>query len=279
LRKFEVKSAFPIALLLACSLGAGPRLLAQAAPAAGSPNSSPSKPNSTGSGGQNKPADANPFPEDESNVPVMPSKDTPDLAPGTFSGDGNNVATLPAGDTDPVPSLDDAAPAASSSGTASGFSSSNSGIDSLLPGPDDEQPTKRGRGKQEQEVPEHHETAAEDENVGRYYLDSKNWHAALSRFQSAMVLDPENPDVYWGMAESDRHLGNYAEARANYLKDGVRPRQPPRQGCGKGAEGARSGQRKRRQRRSIRRENRAINAKNTLNLALCCLFGNGVEFV
>jgi TolA-binding protein len=31
-----------------------------------------------------------------------------------------------------------------------------------------------------------------------------------------MVLAPENPDVYWGLAESQRHLGKMAEARANY---------------------------------------------------------------
>ena len=33
-----------------------------------------------------------------------------------------------------------------------------------------------------------------------------------------MVLDPDNPDVYWGLAEANRHLGNYAAARTNYLK-------------------------------------------------------------
>jgi len=32
------------------------------------------------------------------------------------------------------------------------------------------------------------------------------------------VLDPENPDVYWGLAESQRHTGDYASAKANYLK-------------------------------------------------------------
>ena len=33
-----------------------------------------------------------------------------------------------------------------------------------------------------------------------------------------MVLDPENPDVYWGLAEAQRHIGNFANAKANYLK-------------------------------------------------------------
>ncbi len=67
-------------------------------------------------------------------------------------------------------------------------------------------------------VPEHHETAAEDESVGSYYLSNKDWKGALSRFQSALVLDPDNPDVYWGLAESERHTGDFADARANYLK-------------------------------------------------------------
>jgi len=89
---------------------------------------------------------------------------------------------------------------------------------SLLPSPDDDtQPGKRNR-KGAQIAPEHHETAAEDENVGSYYLDNKDWKAALSRFESALVLDPDNPDVYWGLAECQRHLGDFANARANYLK-------------------------------------------------------------
>ena len=65
---------------------------------------------------------------------------------------------------------------------------------------------------------EHHEGAKEDESVGSYYLDQKNWKAALSRFESALVLDPENPDVYWGLAEAERHLGNLPDAKAHYQK-------------------------------------------------------------
>ena len=33
-----------------------------------------------------------------------------------------------------------------------------------------------------------------------------------------LVLDPDNPDVYWGLAESERHLGRFADARENYQK-------------------------------------------------------------
>jgi len=61
-------------------------------------------------------------------------------------------------------------------------------------------------------VPEHQETAKEDLNVGQYYLDNKDWRAALSRFQSALVLDPDNPDIYWGLAETERHMGNFCRS-------------------------------------------------------------------
>jgi len=52
----------------------------------------------------------------------------------------------------------------------------------------------------------------------KYLLDKKNWKAALSRYESAVVLDPENPEVYWGMGEAQRHLGKLAEAKAAYEK-------------------------------------------------------------
>jgi tetratricopeptide (TPR) repeat protein len=221
-RKFRaMKPAFRIALLLACSLGAAPWLCAQAQPQPGG-NANSSTQNSsqkkqTGNAQTPAPADSNPFPEDESTVPVMPTKDTPDLPPGSTGGSGSGHAALPAGDVDPVASPDDAAGAGDSQ-PVSGFSSSSSGLGGLLPGPDPGEDGPQGRHGRQQAVPEHHETAKEDESVGQYYLDGKDWHAAMSRYQSAMVLDPENPDVYWGLAESERHLGNYADARANYLK-------------------------------------------------------------
>ena len=202
-------------MALSCFLTAGAGVYAQA-PAQSSAGQKQQAPAPNPSGGG-----ANPFPEDESNVPVMPSKDSPDLPPGTAGDNGTTSATLPAGDVDPVRSPDDTGSAAG--GSAAGFSSSSSGIDSLLPGPADEEPAadqagRHGRKEQDDVVPEHHETAAEDENVGKYYLDNKDWRAALSRYQSALVLDPDNPDVYWGLAESDRHLGNYSQARLNYEK-------------------------------------------------------------
>jgi hypothetical protein len=33
-----------------------------------------------------------------------------------------------------------------------------------------------------------------------------------------MVQDPENPEVYWGLAEAERHIGDFWDARGYYLK-------------------------------------------------------------
>ena len=211
-----MKPAVRIALFAACFLAAGSWLCAQSQQSGGAGSSQPNQKQPKGNAQQpaKSPADDNPFPGDETNVPVLPSKDTPDIP--TDGNAGSEHAALPAGDADPVASPDDGS-APGDSQSASGFSSSSSGVGGLLDGPDDEPQGKHGKHGQVVE-PEHHETAAEDENVGKYYLDNKDWHAAMSRYQSAMVLDPENPDVYWGLAESERHLGNYADARANYQK-------------------------------------------------------------
>lgn len=157
----------------------------------------------------------NPFPEDTSDVPVMPTRDNPDVP--SAADESKERIDLPQEDVDPVRSPEDAGAAAESGQSSS--SSSLAGMGNLLPGPDDDaQPGRRGKKGSQIEEPEHQESATEDENVGKYYLDSKNWKAALSRFQSALVLDPDNPDVYWGLAESERHLGDLAEARASYQK-------------------------------------------------------------
>jgi tetratricopeptide (TPR) repeat protein len=122
---------------------------------------------------------------------------------------------LPGEDLDPARSPDDPAPAAGS-GERENSSSSLNGLDKLLPLPDDDQTGKKR--KLTVKEPTHQEAAAEDINVGGYYLDRKNWKAAYSRFESALILDPENPDVYWGLAEAERQLGDLANARVHYEK-------------------------------------------------------------
>jgi len=191
-------------LMLACGVAPAWRVLAQAPSDAQQqkPDSSASKPNAK--------QEANPFPEDTNSVPVLPSANSPTTPPPDENEYG--TVTLPRGDNDPVKSPDDAGSPAEDSGS----SDSNAGMDNLLKPPPDIEHGKHG-GPGEADQP-HVESAKEDEDVGSYYLDQKNWKAALSRYESAVVLDPENPDVYWGLAESQRHTGDYASAKANYLK-------------------------------------------------------------
>jgi tetratricopeptide (TPR) repeat protein len=135
-----------------------------------------------------------------------------------MSEGGNGAAfsrtALPDEDLDPVRSPDDAV--AEPSAMDSGSSSSLAGMDKLLPGPDDDRKEKETKRKLAVKEPSHKEAASKDIEVGGYYLETKNWKAAESRFESAMVLDPDNPDVFWGLAEAERHLGNFADARTHY---------------------------------------------------------------
>ena len=200
------------ALILAAGLAAGMRTAAQA-PAASQTPGDAQKPATTP-----PQSNANPFPEDTSSVPVLPSKGTPALPEGTYTGTDSEMSSHMAvsGEaTDPVRSPDDPAPEDTGAQGADS-SSSLKNIESLLPPPDNSPPDKKR--KPQAKEPTHKEAAAEDIDVGGYYLDRKNWRAALSRFESAMVLDPENPDVYWGLAEAERNLGQFAKARADYQK-------------------------------------------------------------
>lgn len=163
-----------------------------------------------------KPASAaNPFPEDTSSVPVVPTSREPAAVPAPApSGEGAGTTSLLKNDSDPVHSPDDPVP---DSPANSGFSSSLTGANDVNIPDEPKQPGKHGKANAPSEVV-HQETAKEDENVGEFELSRKNWKAALSRFQSAVVTDNENPDVYWGMAEAQRGLGDYASAKANYQK-------------------------------------------------------------
>jgi tetratricopeptide (TPR) repeat protein len=208
-----MKSLLGIALVLSCFLGTGTGVRAQSQSSASGQNQPAANP-------QNPPARAgqknnqNPFPEDTSDVPVIPTHSVPDLPPG--ASNPSRRIPMPASDADPVQSPEDVQ--ASAESQEQNFSSSLAGVGDILPPPDEGTESSKHNRKGQLDEPEHHETAAEDENVGAYYLDNHNWKGALSRFESALVLDPDNPDVYWGLAESQRHLGKFADARANYEK-------------------------------------------------------------
>ena len=210
-----MKLVISIAVLVACGLAAGLPGTAQSPAQSSSssqPQSKPSDQQKTPPSAQQPGSQSNPFPEDTTSVPLMPNGNTPAAAdvPSSSTAPGD----LPKADVDPVRSPDDPMP--DSSTAAQGFSSSTSGMDRVLAPPDTDS-TGRGNNKNHP-APEHQETAAEDESVGSYYLDQKNWKAALSRFESAVVLDPENPEVYWGLGEAQRHLGKLAEAKTSYEK-------------------------------------------------------------
>ncbi len=193
-------------LMLVCVCAAtAPDLTAQT-PAPSTGSASQTSPASQ----QKKPQETNPFPDDTNSVPVLPPVHS-SATPPPDAGSYNDVA-LPGDDADPVKSPDDSAPSTGESGS----SSSSSGLDNLLKLPPDEDEGKHGRGGAPDQP--HTESAKDDENVGSYYLEQRNWKAALSRFESAVVLDPENPDVYWGLAEAQRHVDDFASAKANYQK-------------------------------------------------------------
>ena len=233
---FKMRRIVFIALMLAGCLTAAPCLMAQA-PAAGDTKgqSKPATESQKPQPNSSQPAapaqsNTNPFPEDTSTVPVMPSKIPPPLPPGTYRGEEREMERGPDSspvpmhgeDVDPVRSPDDPAPEATSGSDADSSinsSSSLTGLGSLLPKPgEDDQVSGKRKKLLVIKEPTHQEASSKDIEVGSYYLDRKNWKAALSRFESALILDPENPEVYWGLAEAEHHLGDYAHAKAHYLQ-------------------------------------------------------------
>ncbi len=203
-------------VLVVASLSAGSALLfAQASAPGNAAGASQSKPADAQK--PSAPPESNPFPEDTSSVPVIPANSSPAAPPPAFDAADAGSIHLPRVDSDPVRSPDDPA-SDTDAGQSDGFSSSQQGIDSMIqPPPDDARRDKKRKGGDiDQPMP--HAGAREDLNVGTYYLESGNWQGALSRFESALVLAPDNPDVYWGLGEAERHLGHYSAAKAYYQK-------------------------------------------------------------
>jgi hypothetical protein len=206
-KTFTMKLTAHIALAVGCGL-----LATMGLPAQSSPTPQQQKPLAQ-QPAQKPPTDSNPFPEDTSKVPVVPTTAQPAAPPASApENTGSETTSLLKGDSDPARSPDD--PVETDAG-ADGFSSSLAGSGDVNI-PDEDRPEKHRRGQQQPAVKQ--VTAKENEDVGEFELGRKNYRAALSRFQSALVTDAENPDVYWGIAEAQRGLGNYADAKANYQK-------------------------------------------------------------
>jgi tetratricopeptide (TPR) repeat protein len=158
-----------------------------------------------------QPTQANPFPEDNAKVPVA---DSQPVASDELAASA--ALMLPGEDRDPARSPDDAEDDTAAPMEMS--SSSLKGLEKLVANDDeDEKKGRHHKQPQPEQKPKSKKDAATDNiQIAGYYLERKNWQAALSRFESAMVLDPENPDIYYGLAQAEQHLGRMASARTHY---------------------------------------------------------------
>ncbi len=60
--------------------------------------------------------------------------------------------------------------------------------------------------------------AAKDVEVGQFYLQQKNYRAALERFNDALLYKPNDADATFGLAVTQEKLDLFANARRNYSK-------------------------------------------------------------
>jgi tetratricopeptide (TPR) repeat protein len=65
-------------------------------------------------------------------------------------------------------------------------------------------------------ISEQERTAANDVEVGYYYLGEKDYHAAKARLQEAVELKPDLPAALIGLAQAEQKLGERDEARQTY---------------------------------------------------------------
>jgi tetratricopeptide (TPR) repeat protein len=64
--------------------------------------------------------------------------------------------------------------------------------------------------------PSDEKRAAEDIDVGYYYLKDKNYRAAESRLKEALALQPGSPVALIGLAQAQQKLGDRDGARQSY---------------------------------------------------------------
>lgn len=58
--------------------------------------------------------------------------------------------------------------------------------------------------------------ASEDVKIGGFYLDRRDYKGAYVRFKEATLVDPENADAVFGLAEAARGMNHKDEAVQNY---------------------------------------------------------------
>jgi len=104
---------------------------------------------------------------------------------------------------------------APASGQREASSSSLSGLERLLPRPEDDQPEKKKKLLFKE--PTHEEPQPRTLTWRLLPADEKLEGGSFAlRVRSG--AGPGKPEVYWGLAEAQHHLGDFASAKANYLK-------------------------------------------------------------
>lgn len=130
--------------------------------------------------GKPSPADANPFPEEQ-------SRKAADAA-------NSGSSSAPKGDTP-------------------GFSSSHVDMKPLDENADRESRISDGAGGYIHSP----ELAAKDDKVGRYYLQNGDFKGAYDRYKEATLVAPEDGEAVFGLAESARGLHLTQDAVNNYM--------------------------------------------------------------
>jgi len=107
------------------------------------------------------------------------------------------AATAPPKDMPPPPPLE---PGSSSSSSSSSSSLHDEGSTGTVGGVVD---VKR---------------AEQDKSIARFYWNRGNYEGSYLRFKDAVVYAPLNPDMWFGLAESERMVGKNVNARQHYKK-------------------------------------------------------------
>ncbi len=60
--------------------------------------------------------------------------------------------------------------------------------------------------------------AEQDKSIARFYWNRGNYEGSYLRFKDAVVYAPLNPEMWFGLAESERMIGKNVNARQHYQK-------------------------------------------------------------
>ena len=146
-------------------------------------------------------ANENPFPEEESQKAAK-AVEQGGTAPAPADMQG-----------DPTPAPRDGDAAKSESNEEEGVSSSRTRLEGMN---DTDPDASRSQRTTITSVAHNSKLAQEDVAIGKMYMQSENYKGANIRYKEALMLDPENVDAAFGVAETARKMNQTQEAIANY---------------------------------------------------------------